>query len=1491
MVMTMMTVTNLMLLAFRRASKALTRQSKILKRAFYDQQIEEAETAAQKGDQRTLHMIVRRLAPRSHKAVSRLQDPHGRLLGAPAEMQAIMQYGQSTFASLPDITSLLQPSQPLHITPEKLQQELSALKLRKAVPQHIAPAAVWRQCSHCLGDCLAQALTQHFSLPAQRPLQADWRDCYIRWLPKPNKKPVSVDALRPIGLQCPSTKALACTLKQRLLDILLPAMASLPQFAYIKQRGTMDALLRVHMHFSTVTAMLKENVVDRFQKKLGKKAARCLGAMSLSLDLSKAFDGVDRAEVYRTMGEYRVPTEVINAVQQLHLHTQYKYHVGQNHHGATCTTNGVKQGCKIAPYLWCFLTLKFMGILKQHRDETWLQAALTIFADDVWSSWILKSTADFLKAKRDIELILSILEDLCLTINFKKTAILLVLEGCEAAKVLREHTTTRAGQQLLCLRVRGRDCTLPIKTSHEYLGSIVSYLGRQNLNLDHRVQAGNGRYQALRRTLNGRHVLTAHNRVRLWRACVQTSQHYSLAAVGITRKGLDRLTKAATRQLRAALKQPAHVSHLTNQQIWQQAGISPPIQQLVKTLTDFLTRRRARATASPEITTAPLVLQYAEELLIQLQSLAKISSEIPDQPVEASLRDVSCPVCGEKFASLNGMRIHCQLAHHRLPEHPKCPTIFDAAAHSVGGLPECKLCHRRFFRYQQLVKHINTGACEKLGGESFIRKPLEQEEAAVLQMVTATACAIENPDTASPPPECELPLVRRPTFRAQVHRWASWPLQPGARADLLERCVLCYMWLASSKHIKQHMNTVHREELGDIPQKALNLCKAFKSQLTRGRSCVFCKSTVGAPGRHSTQCTALYQASMAALYVQAYFPEHGRGQPGGGDLPSLFSQRSSAHIGAREPRGSSGLDEVRTAAAPQTPATGSSTTTSPGPSARHLPSPASVPGSVPQPTGETAATDCGNEQAALAARGQNQQLESGSGHGALSQRGCPEHPPLHDADGQRVERQEGTGRPTPHLSASYCLAGEHDQRAAAAHADDLGNPGRPSLFTEGQMDDGRRRLVLPPMVSKDKNPDSERGQAPSHPCGSRAGAELPLLQPEGRHHLDIQKHAKTAASRGSEPPGSHLPPRDFSSGCQSSGSVRVLRGSHQQLAHGPHRHEPQEGKHGSQTDGGSPGTDGLRTLGIVSSGTAAGKLSLEAPLSRRLPRPALTQPPCFRLHNPHNLCYLNSSVYSFWAAVTYTGHIHLLPQALRGPTGGTFDLRRLMGFRLLGWRHPERQHDVRDLIAHLHPQLASSVIKGAVSTRQLTDTGVQCSTDEPLTHCIMLSAPPLHNPDLQALVNCWHQQDVRYGITEATAWLHMQLPRYLNIPVFTNPSGMEIEWVPYRIVAYIQHHGLTPRTGHYTTILAMGEQHWLMDDEKPPCQLAPDSYEHACHNMYILVLANSRMRCSSSPTSHTARVPIIQHEAGVPSESLSDRHRLADRSDTPSGIRTPENLH
>ena len=93
---------------------------------------------------------------------------------------------------------------------------------------------------------------------------------------------------------------------------------------------------------------------------------------------------------------------------------------------------------------------------------------MTIFGDDGWSNWILRSAADFLRAKADVELILSILESLSLAINYKTTAILMILEGREPAKTLRDHTILKAGQQRLLLTVSGREWCACVQTSTHY---------------------------------------------------------------------------------------------------------------------------------------------------------------------------------------------------------------------------------------------------------------------------------------------------------------------------------------------------------------------------------------------------------------------------------------------------------------------------------------------------------------------------------------------------------------------------------------------------------------------------------------------------------------------------------------------------------------------------------------------------------------------------------------------------------------------------------------------------------------------------------------------------------------------------------------------------------------------------------------------------------------------------------------------------------------
>ena len=173
------------------------------------------------------------------------------------------------------------------------------------------------------------------------------------------------------------------------MEVLLPKLRWIPQFAYTRQRGTADALLRVHAHFEQVSTILQSNVVDRFQKRLGRRASRCAGGCSLSLDLSKAFDSVSRPLLYQSLSSHGVEASVINAVQQLHQFAAYRFEVG-THTGATCTSNGIKQGCKIAPYLWCFFMLEFVERLQHQRDAEWIARVLTLFADDVWGSWPIR---------------------------------------------------------------------------------------------------------------------------------------------------------------------------------------------------------------------------------------------------------------------------------------------------------------------------------------------------------------------------------------------------------------------------------------------------------------------------------------------------------------------------------------------------------------------------------------------------------------------------------------------------------------------------------------------------------------------------------------------------------------------------------------------------------------------------------------------------------------------------------------------------------------------------------------------------------------------------------------------------------------------------------------------------------------------------------------------------------------------------------------------
>ena len=92
------------------------------------------------------------------------------------------------------------------ITSDDVQEQLSGIKIGKAVPATSAPVLVWRSCSQEAMEQIDNLLTIH---TAQEMLPEDLTCSQIAWLPKPGKKPGKPDKLRPIGVNSPEGKILA----------------------------------------------------------------------------------------------------------------------------------------------------------------------------------------------------------------------------------------------------------------------------------------------------------------------------------------------------------------------------------------------------------------------------------------------------------------------------------------------------------------------------------------------------------------------------------------------------------------------------------------------------------------------------------------------------------------------------------------------------------------------------------------------------------------------------------------------------------------------------------------------------------------------------------------------------------------------------------------------------------------------------------------------------------------------------------------------------------------------------------------------------------------------------------------------------------------------------------------------------------------------------------------------------------------------------------
>ena len=641
-----------------------------------------------------------------------IKSAEGRLQSNASELATITDYFNHVFeSSEPPVLPQWHLQSALDITKPEIRQAIESLSSKKALPQHQAPAALWKAGAEVVVEALHADFQKRFAA-GEISMPADWLTSYVVLIPKPGKAPTSPANLRSISLLPAVPKLLARIAAQRLRPYLLHAVEHVPQFAYISNRQTSDSIDRVISHCHQIRSRVAENRFNPFKQSHSR--ARFTGGMQLSLDLAKAFDKMPRHSLLTALERISLPEDLISLILYIHDNAIMCFSKG-NDTAFVRTGSGVRQGCGLAPLLWVAYTLLLFDKFTQYLPIS----QITGFADDLHMHWTLEEPRHFRNACAQVGFIITDLADMGMQVSTDKTVILLALAGPSYDKVTAPFVQKRKKERFLKVMTGHGPAQLPIKNSHSYLGIKISYQHFERLTMQYRLQQS---WQAFHR-LSGflcSKQLSLQQRLRLWRTCVQSIARYGLDAVGLDEVSASKYRVHTARQLRRIAGSPAHLTHETNQELHARLKVPDP----VVSLCDHVGARVQKARQHLSHLHPPLVAQW----LVLLVSETALYKGIPVQQ-RSELTEItqvariacSCNTCGQQFASFHALRTHIGKRH---PEQSIAQTHASYAKRAErrdthlkfarGGLPQCNQCLKKFSGWPAFMTHFNQRACPVL---------------------------------------------------------------------------------------------------------------------------------------------------------------------------------------------------------------------------------------------------------------------------------------------------------------------------------------------------------------------------------------------------------------------------------------------------------------------------------------------------------------------------------------------------------------------------------------------------------------------------------------------------------------------------------------------------------------------------------------------------------------------------------------------------------
>ena len=418
----------------------------------------------------------------------------------------------------------------------EVEKAIHQLSNGKAPGADAIPAEVYKHA----GPQLRNKLTHLFQIIwAQGMVPQDFKDASIVHLFKRKGNKQACDNYRGISLLCIAGKILARILLNRLNEHLEDGLLPESQCGFRKERGTNDMVFAARQ----LQEKCQEQNVDLY---------------TTFFDLTKAFDTVSRNGLWKIMNKFGCPDHFVHMIRQFHDGMQAQVLHDGELSSPFPVTNGVKQGCVLAPTLFsimfsAMLTDAFQdsdpGINIRYRTDGGLfnlrrlKAKTKVHVDKLHDFLFADDCALNAGSIEDMQRSVNQFSTACnnfgLTINTKKTE---VMYQSAPQKSYQEPTVTVNGQNLAAV------------DKFTYLGSTLSRNVNIDDEVDSRIAKASSAFGRLRSSVWERKGISLSTKLSVYRAIVFTTLLYACETWTVYQRHAKKLNRFHLNCLRKLLR-------------------------------------------------------------------------------------------------------------------------------------------------------------------------------------------------------------------------------------------------------------------------------------------------------------------------------------------------------------------------------------------------------------------------------------------------------------------------------------------------------------------------------------------------------------------------------------------------------------------------------------------------------------------------------------------------------------------------------------------------------------------------------------------------------------------------------------------------------------------------------------------------------------------------------------------------------------------------